>query len=40
MSLKHTVIVEIPDSENITLELDDALTPKTVAAFLKSLHLP
>jgi len=39
MSLKHTVIVGIPDSENITLELDDALTPKTVAAFLKSLPL-
>jgi uncharacterized protein len=35
VSLKHTVIVEIPDSENITLELDDALAPKTVAAVLK-----
>lgn len=39
MSLKHTVIVEIPDSENITLELDDALAPKTISAFLKSLPL-
>ena len=39
MSLKHWIIVEIPDSENITLELDDDLAPKTISAFLQSLPL-
>jgi hypothetical protein len=36
--MKHTVIVKIPNSDNITLELDASLAPKTVSLFLK--HLP
>lgn len=36
--MKHTVIAKIPNSGNITLELDESLAPKTVSAFLK--HLP
>ena len=36
--MKHTVIAKIPNSDNITLELDESLAPKTVSAFLK--HLP
>ena len=35
--VKHKVIVEIPSQENITLELDDSQSPKTVKAFLQSL---
>ena len=37
MSLKHTVLVDVPNSKNIVLELDDSLAPKTVSAFLKNL---
>lgn len=36
--MKHTVIAKIPNSDNIILELDDSLAPKTVSLFLK--HLP
>jgi hypothetical protein len=36
--VKHTVIAKIPNSDNITLELDDSLAPRTVSLFLK--HLP
>ena len=36
--MKHTITVEIPNSDNIDLELDDSQCPKTVSLFLK--HLP
>lgn len=36
--MKHTVIAKIPNSDNIILELDDSLAPKTISLFLK--HLP
>ncbi len=36
--MKHKVTVEIPNSDNIILELDDSIAPKTVSVFLK--HLP
>lgn len=36
--MKHTVIAKIPNSDNIILEFDDSLAPKTVSLFLK--HLP
>ncbi|AJZ75056.1 cyclophilin-like family protein [Candidatus Nitrosotenuis cloacae] len=36
--MKHTVIAKIPNSDNITLELDDSLALKTVSSLLK--HLP
>lgn len=36
--MKHTVIAKIPNSDNITLELDDSLASKTVSLLLK--HLP
>jgi len=35
--MKHSVTVEIPNSSNILLELDDAQSPKTVNDFLKKL---
>jgi hypothetical protein len=35
--LKHTVTVDVPNSKNIVLELDDSLAPKTISAFLKNL---
>ena len=38
MSLvKHKVVVEVPNLENITLELDDELASQTVNLFLKNL---
>lgn len=36
--MKHTIIAKIPNSDNITLELDDSLAPKTIQLLLK--HLP
>lgn len=35
--MKHTVQIKIPHLKNITLELDDAYSPKTVCDFLKNL---
>ena len=35
--MKYQVIVEIPSQENITLELDESLSPKTVKSFLENL---
>ena len=35
--MKHSVIVEIPHSSNILLELDDAYSPKTVNDFIEKL---
>jgi hypothetical protein len=35
--LKHTITVDIPNSDNITLELDDSLAPRTVSEFLRKL---
>ena len=37
MSLKHIILVDVPNSDNITLELDDSLAPKTVSEFLKNM---
>ena len=35
--MKHKVILEIPNKDNIELELDDSLAPKTVKQFLENL---
>ena len=35
--MKHTIIAKIPNSDNITLELDDYLAPKTIQLLLKNL---
>jgi hypothetical protein len=35
--LKHKVAIQIPNSDNIILELDDSIAPKTVLIFLKKL---
>lgn len=35
--MKHTITVDIPNSDNITLELDDSLAPRTVSEFLRKL---
>lgn len=35
--MKHRIIVDVPNSKNIILELDDSLAPKTVSAFLSKL---
>jgi len=35
--MKFTVNLEIPDSSNIVLELDDGISPKTVRKFMASL---
>jgi len=35
--MKHSVIVEIPHSSNILLELDDTHSPNTVNEFIKKL---
>ncbi|MBC8515973.1 MAG: hypothetical protein ISR81_04380 [Nitrosopumilus sp.] len=35
--MKHSVIVEIPHSSNILLELDDSNSPKTVNDFIEKL---
>ena len=35
--MKHIVYISIPTLKNITLELDDAYSPKTVNDFLKKL---
>ena len=35
--MKHKITVTIPNSDNIILELDDSLAPKTVLAFLDNL---
>jgi hypothetical protein len=35
--MKHSVIVEIPHSSNILLELDDATSPNTVNDFVSKL---
>ena len=35
--VKHKVVVEIPNHENITLELDETESPKTVKSFMASL---
>ena len=35
--MKHTVQIKIPHLKNITLELDDSYSPKTVSDFLKNL---
>lgn len=35
--MKHIITVAVPNSDNIVLELDDSLAPKTVSAFLKNL---
>jgi len=35
--VKHKVLVEIPSQENITLELDESKSPKTVKSFLENL---
>jgi len=35
--MKHTVQIKIPNLKNITLELDDTYSPKTVNDFLKNL---
>jgi uncharacterized protein len=35
--MKHTIVVEVPNQENIILELDDELASKTVKLFLKNL---
>lgn len=37
--MKHKVRVEISKQDNITLELDDALSPETVKEFLKNLPI-
>ena len=37
--MKHKVVVEISKQENITLELDDSLSPDTVNEFLKNLPI-
>ena len=36
--MKHTITIEIPNSDNIRIELDDSYCPDAVSAFLK--HLP
>lgn len=36
--MKHKIVVEVPNADNIILELDDSHCPQTVCAFLK--HLP
>jgi len=35
--MKYSVIVEIPNSSNILLELDDSNSPKTVNDFIEKL---
>jgi len=35
--MKHAVQIKIPNLKNITLELDDTYSPKTVSNFLKNL---
>jgi len=35
--VKHTIVVDVPNQENITLELDDELASQTVKLFLKNL---
>ena len=35
--MKHTIVIEVPNQENITLELDDELASQTVKLFLKNL---
>ena len=35
--MKYTVTVEIPNSDNIILELNDEYSPKTVELFIKNL---
>lgn len=35
--MKHKITVLVPNSHNITLELDDSLAPKTVSMFLHNL---
>ena len=35
--MKNKVILEIPKLQNITLELDDKMSPKTIKSFLDSL---
>ena len=35
--MKYIVTVEIPNSDNLTLELDDEYSPKTVELFIKNL---
>jgi hypothetical protein len=35
--MKYTVIMEIPNSSNISLELDDTYSPNTVHEFLEKL---
>jgi hypothetical protein len=35
--MKHTVQIKIPNFKNITVELDDVYSPKTVNDFLKNL---
>ena len=40
MSLvKHKVVVDVSNQENITLELDDSLSPETIKEFLKKLPI-
>lgn len=35
--MKHKIIIHIPNSENIALELDYSVAPKTVSAILQNL---
>jgi uncharacterized protein len=35
--LRHTITIDVPNSDNIILELDDSLAPKTVTALLQNL---
>ncbi|MGQ0606720.1 MAG: cyclophilin-like fold protein [Candidatus Nitrosotenuis sp.] len=35
--MKHIITAEISNSDNIILELDDSIAPKTVLAFVKNL---
>lgn len=35
--MKHIVIIEIPKTDSITIELDDSISPKLVSNFIHSL---
>jgi hypothetical protein len=37
VSLKHAVTIDVTNSDNVMLELEDSLAPKTVSEFLKNL---